>query len=202
MKKTGISLLVTAAYTAVVYYVASPALNIHAGGFWALLISTLAVFTLLEAMGVSILRRKTSLPLQISSLMILLSLAVFLVGALAGAKLFRASEYASLAQKRIEYRDFLEDIPEEKSISSIALMDTESAQIIGNRQMGSLNELVSQFETSDYSTITLNGRPMKVSALRYASFSATCATERKACPVTSRSIRSRRRLSTSGLTKE
>ena len=82
MKKTGISLLVTAVYAAVVYYVASPALSIHAGGFWALLISTLAVFTLLEAMGVSIQRRKTSIPLQLSSLLILISLAVFLLGAL------------------------------------------------------------------------------------------------------------------------
>ena len=170
MKKTGISLLVTAVYAAVVYYVASPALSIHAGGFWALLISTLAVFTLLEAMGVSIQRRKTSLPLQLSSLLILISLAVFLLGALVGTRLFQAGRYASLAEKRIEYRDFLTDIPEEKSISNIALMDTDSAQIIGNRQMGSLSDLVSQFETSDYSTINLNGRPMKVSALRYVSF--------------------------------
>lgn len=170
MKKTSISLLVTAVYAAVVYYVASPALSIHAGGFWALLISTLAVFTLLEAMGVSIQRRKTSIPLQLSSLLILISLAVFLLGALVGTRLFQAGRYASLAEKRIEYRDFLTDIPEEKSISNIALMDTDSAQIIGNRQMGSLSDLVSQFETSDYSTITLNGRPMKVSALRYVSF--------------------------------
>lgn len=170
MKRTGAALLVTAVYAAVVYYVATPALSIHSGGFWALLLSTLAVFTLVESMGVSIQRRKTSIPLQAGSLLILLSLAVFLFGALAGAKLFRAEVYSTLAEQRIEYRDFLADVPEEKSISSIALMDTESAQIIGNRQLGSLSELVSQFETSDYSTITLNDRPMKVSALRYVSF--------------------------------
>lgn len=170
MKKTGLALLGTAVYVAVVYYIASPALNIHSGGFWALLISTLGVFTLLESMGVSIQRKKTSLPMQISSVMILLCLAVFLVGALAGSRLFRAKKFASLAENRIEYRDFLQDVPEEKSISSIALMDTASAQIIGNRQMGSLSDLVSQFETSDYSTITLNDKPMKVSALRYVSF--------------------------------
>lgn len=170
MKKTGAALFVTAVYTAVAYYIATPALNIHSGGFWALLLSALAVFMLLEAMGVSIQRRKTSIPLQVSGVVTLLCLAVFVVGALAGTKLFHARTYSSLAEQRIEYRDFLQDVPEEKSISNIALMDTESARIIGNRQMGSLSELVSQFETSDYSTITLNNHPMKVSALRYVSF--------------------------------
>lgn len=170
MKKTGAALLVTAVYAAATYYIATPALSVHSGGFWALLLSTLAVFTLVESMGVSIQRKKTSLPMQLSSILILLSLAAFLFGALVGLKLFRADEYSSLAASRIEYRDFLEDVPEEKSIASIALMDTASAQIIGNRQMGSLSDLVSQFETSDYSTLTLNDRPMKVSALKYVSF--------------------------------
>ena len=54
MKKTGAALFVTAVYTAVAYYIATPALNIHSGGFWALLLSALAVFMLLEAMGVQL----------------------------------------------------------------------------------------------------------------------------------------------------
>ena len=50
-------------------------------------------------------------------------------------------------------------------------MDSGSAQIIGARALGSLNELVSQFEiNSQYTQINLNGRPMKVSPLEYADF--------------------------------
>ena len=47
-------------------------------------------------------------------------------------------------------------------------MDTDTAVIIGERAIGSLSDVVSQYEvSSDYSTIDYNGSPMKVAALEY-----------------------------------
>ena len=37
-------------------------------------------------------------------------------------------------------------MPETTNVSNIALMDTASATIIGNRTLGSLSQVVSQFE--------------------------------------------------------
>ena len=50
-------------------------------------------------------------------------------------------------------------------------MDTESARIFGNREIGSLSDVVSQYEVADdYNQINISGTPMKVSSLKYASF--------------------------------
>ena len=92
-----------------------------------------------------------------------------LVGWIGSSKLFAASKYAGLIQ--IEDGNFETDIVESKEINDIALMDTDTAVIIGERAIGSLSDVVSQYEvSSDYSTIDYNGSPMKVAALEYAGF--------------------------------
>ena len=49
-------------------------------------------------------------------------------------------------------------------------MDTESARIFGNRKIGSLSDVVSQYEIEpDYTKISIKGQPMKVTGLKYAS---------------------------------
>lgn len=96
--------------------------------------------------------------------------AVGLLCSLASSTLFHAKKYAAIAGP-IETRDFIADTPASETISDIALMDTGSAQIIGARALGSLNELVSQFEINpQYTQINLNGKPMKVTPLEYADF--------------------------------
>ncbi len=104
---------------------------------------------------------------------VLAALAVAAVGivcSFASSTLFHAKRYAAIAGS-IETRDFIADTPASETISNIALMDSDSAQIIGARALGSLNELVSQFEINpQYTQINLNGRPMKVSPLEYADF--------------------------------
>ena len=87
----------------------------------------------------------------------------------ASSKLFCASKYASLIN--IEDGDFQTDIPESRQINDIALMDTSTARIIGERAVGSLSDVVSQYEIeADYTQISIKGQPMKVSGLKYASF--------------------------------
>lgn len=87
------------------------------------------------------------------------------------SKVFNAKRYANIAGVRIEERDFIADTPVSENIDNIALMDTSTAQIIGSRALGSLSELVSQFEINpSYTQINLGGRPMKVTPLEYADF--------------------------------
>ena len=53
----------------------------------------------------------------------------------------------------------------------IALMDTKSARVVGERAIGSLSDLVSQYVINqDYNQIDYNGQPKKVATLEYADF--------------------------------
>lgn len=85
------------------------------------------------------------------------------------ATLFRSRAYANLLP--VDKREFTEDIEQSDQVTDIALMDTESARIFGNRKIGSLSDVVSQYEIeADYTQISIKGQPMKVSGLKYASF--------------------------------
>ena len=62
-------------------------------------------------------------------------------------------------------------MPETEIVNNIALMDTDTAIKMGNRTLGALSNVVSQYEISDnYKQINYNGMPQKVSTLEYADF--------------------------------
>ena len=82
--------------------------------------------------------------------------------------IFRADDYSQLIQ--VEEKSFEEDYPE-IDLNQIPLMDRDTAQRLGDRQLGSMNELVSQFVTSDsYTQISIQDEPYRVTPLEYASF--------------------------------
>ena len=65
--------------------------------------------------------------------------------------------------------EFTEDI-EELSFDKIPLLDKGTAEILGDRKMGSMVDMVSQFEVDNiYSQINYKDNPVRVSPLRYAS---------------------------------
>lgn len=162
------------------YYVVFPAISIHETGFWG----TVLVICLVLSIGFALqsLRGMTgSGGVHLSDIKgmpalakVFLALAVLVVvlfigGSLAGSTIFRARAYASLLP--VKNYEFSEDIEETDKVTDIALMDTESARKFGNRKIGSLSEVVSQYEVeSDYTQISIQGHPMKVSGLKYASF--------------------------------
>ena len=62
-------------------------------------------------------------------------------------------------------------IIQEIDLSQVPLIDRDTAQRLGDRQLGSMNEYVSQFVTSDaYTQINIDGKPYRVTPLEYASF--------------------------------
>ena len=69
----------------------------------------------------------------------------------------------------VEARNFSGDI-EEADYRSIPLLDKDSAALLGDRKMGSLVDMVSQFEVADdYTQINYNNVPVRVTPLVYAS---------------------------------
>ena len=66
------------------------------------------------------------------------------------------------------YMEDLKDV-EELSFDKIPLLDKDTAALLGDRKMGSMVDMVSQFEADDiYSQINYKGNPVRVTPLKYA----------------------------------
>ena len=97
--------------------------------------------------------------------------AILLVGVLGwvvSLDLFpgNAEKYANVL--KTEPQTFAEDI-QEVNYKQIPVIDRDSAILLGNREMGSIPDYVSQFEVDNlYSQINYKGAPVRVSPLGYA----------------------------------
>ena len=162
------------------YYAYFPAINIHLEIFWTTLIVVFLSLAIILGAKSSIsqmvgrLSKKPSIKefswfAKLCSVLVNVCVGVLIVGSALGATLFRSRAYANLLP--VDKREFTEDIEQSDQVTDIALMDTESARIFGNRKIGSLSDVVSQYEIEpDYTQISIKGQPMKVSGLKYASF--------------------------------
>ena len=95
-------------------------------------------------------------------------LALGLLGWITSLDLFpgNAEKYANVL--KTDTLNFAEDI-QEVDYSQIPVIDRDSAILLGNREMGSIPDYVSQFEISPlYSQINYQGKPVRVSPLGYA----------------------------------
>lgn len=158
-------------------YIFLPAWNIHAVEMWIFILFLLAVF-----LGVVILRlymRKiTTKPsrveknMQNAPIAIAAVIVVFMVfAALFGSEIFNAKRYASIIAEDITEMNWEETVENKETVTDIALMDTNTASVFGNRTLGSLSDIVSQYDVSGaYTQVNLNGKPMKISLLEYESF--------------------------------
>lgn len=162
------------------YYAYFPAINIHLEIFWTTLIVVFLSLAIILGAKSSIsqmvgrLSKKPSIKefswfAKLCSVLVIVCVGVLIVGSALGATLFRSRAYANLLP--VDKLEFTEDIEQSDQVTDIALMDTESARIFGNRKIGSLSDVVSQYEIEpDYTQISIKGQPMKVSGLKYASF--------------------------------
>lgn len=90
-----------------------------------------------------------------------------IAGFLSGSRILHARAYSRI----LTVQDGgTEMIPSAEGTSSIALMDTPSAQMLGNREIGALSHVVSQYDVSSYTQLDYQGKPVKTSPLRYAGF--------------------------------
>ena len=94
---------------------------------------------------------------------------VLIVGTVISSVVLNATAYANVIT--VEERVFEEDMPETKEITNIALMDTNSARMLGDRKLGALSSVVSQYVVSDdYTQINYQGKPIKITHLEYDGF--------------------------------
>lgn len=172
MKKIKTKLLIAVLVILVLgiyYYTALPAINIHATEFWVFLIILIILAGLLFVRKKNLDRYelKESKGLKVILGLLAAVVIVYLAGTLLSSPVVNAKKYQQLMT--VENGEFTTDI-EELSFDQIPLLDRDSATLLGNRKMGSMVDMVSQFEVDGlYSQINYNDRPVRVSPLRYAS---------------------------------
>ncbi len=170
--RTAVNLLVTLVFGAIYYYVVLPPINLKASEFYVFVILLCAVYAFcamltsgFQGEGVkgyfSFVKKQCRIPLIITVGL----LATAIVGGILGWQLFRAKDYRELLQ--VDPGDFAAEV-EEISFDQIPMLDADSAKKLGNRKLGELADMVSQFEVADdYTQINYKGRPVRVTPLRY-----------------------------------
>jgi len=180
VKRHFISILITLIFGAISFYVTLPELNIHSTGLMGFIISLCVVYGIVylitggfrpkvEQVDLKELKHiklsKQSATVKVLLGIIAACLLVMLIGNIWGAKLFNAKRYRELLT--VEEGNFTADVSE-ITYDHIPRLDLQSAQKLGDRKMGELSDMVSQFTVMDnYTQINYKGRPVRVTPLAY-----------------------------------
>lgn len=177
MKKNNrivLALLIGTALTALSYYLMLPPINIYSTGFWTYLLLVICFYGLPLGVvkGLSGAAKGAAVKPKINKVFLAIAavpVAVLVLGGIISSTFFNALKYASVIE--VQQADFSEDMPEADVVTNISLMDTASATILGNRELGALSDVVSQYNMSyDYNQINYQGTPKKVANLEYVDF--------------------------------
>lgn len=184
--KIVLTVIIGTLLTGAAYYIMLPPINIHSAGFWAFLIIPIVAYSfpfILTKKGeqgqnrnknsnVKFNVKPVSFDIKLNKLPIILScipIAVIILGGIISSDIFNAQKYANVIT--VTEAVFETDMKETDEVTNIALMDSESAQIFGNRTLGKLSDVVSQYEIGErYTQINFGGKPKKVANLEYAGF--------------------------------
>ena len=169
-----INLIVTIVAGFIYFYVELPPINLHSAAFYSffLFLSVVYCITAVITSGIyrqaengknfwKLLKGSCIVPLIVIGAVFV----IYVVGGLLSSVVIRSGAYAKLIT--VETGDFTQDI-EEISFDQIPMLDRDSAEKLGDRKLGELADMVSQFEVADnYTQINYKGRPVRVTPLRY-----------------------------------
>lgn len=156
-------LLITLVIMFIFYFFTLPAINLRAAEFYTFLIIAIVVFNALNLFFGNLRIFRT---IKYSVFLVIALLVIPALGNFFAQPLFRAKAYSRLIT--VEDASFADTV-EEISYDKVPIVDRDAAAIIGDRQMGSVEEVVSQFDINDnYAQINVKSVPMRVSPLAYS----------------------------------
>lgn len=172
MKKSLIiRILSTIVFALLLFYITIPAINLHSMGFWCYLLIIFLFYkisAIIDIKDITIINNKSLLKGYKAYVVVLAMFAIIVLVNIMVSPFIDAKGYS----QRITIDDstnFVDDI-EEVNFNSLPLLDKSSSQKLGDRVMGQMPELVSQFYVSDlYTQINYNNDIVRVTPLEYAS---------------------------------
>ena len=176
VKSIFISAVVTIVVALLGFYVNLPALSIHNAGLLVDVCVLTAIFVVVymflqkrnpivqkfEIVGV----KNIPTPFKVLGIVVVACIVIGIIGSLSGSVIFNSKRYQTLLE--VETGNFNEDV-DAISYDKIPTLDSASAIKLGDKKMGSLSDLVSQFSVMDdyYTQINYNGTPVRVTPLEY-----------------------------------
>lgn len=183
LKKVFKNVILTIIFAAIVYYFMLPPMNLKSMEFYVFAIVVLLVFAGLMGLSLGVRTEermfgsiRINVPFggqKVKGLKVILGIAgilavILVVGQFISAEIFHASKYQKLMP--IAEREFAEDISQ-ISLNEVPVVDKDTAIRLGNRKLGELVDLVSQFEVDEnaysYTQINYNDVPTRVAPLIY-----------------------------------
>ena len=177
-KWLAVLILVALLVIAGAYWWFHPSINIHSTDFWGfvfivILLPLFLIFWVRSKQYKTGTKEVTknegkAKTFRILSFVPVAVVALVAIGAVMSMSIFpgNAEKYSNVL--KTDTLEFAQDI-KEVNYSEIPVIDRDSAILLGNREMGSIPEYVSQFEVSNlYSQINYQGTPVRVSPLGYA----------------------------------
>ncbi|MGB4024115.1 MAG: CvpA family protein [Acutalibacteraceae bacterium] len=165
------NVIVTLVVSAIVYYFTLPVFNIHSLDLYFFLGLVVAIYSFVAWINSSAKNPsgdKTFFERQLVSGVTIIGVLVGVVaiGAIASSALFRADSYSKLID--VSSGKFETDI-EEVDFSSVPMIDLDSTEMLGDRKIGELEDMISQFSVDDYYTqINYKNKPVRVTPLKYS----------------------------------
>ena len=172
MKKNIINLIITVVLALGLYYLFLPPINLSSPAFWIYLLFIALIYLFLNLSNVEIVfnrlvfKNNVKVLVYIVSGCLLVFVGIMIVNFIV-CPLFNSKAYAS----RItidEEGNFAEDI-KPVNFNETALLDKDSSIKLGDRVMGEMTDLVSQFSVSNlYTQINYNSDIVRVTPLEYS----------------------------------
>lgn len=157
-----VSLGITAAIMLVYFFFALPALNPMSGEFYSFFIIALVIFNALHLLFGKGGKQKLG---SISVILLIIALLLPVLLSFFSGPFFHAKRYSQLIH--VENGVFEQDVST-ISLQQIPIVDRDAAQVIGEKQLGTLTELVSQFVIDpNYPQVNIAGKPVRISPLQY-----------------------------------
>ncbi len=170
-KRSIISLIITLVIGVIIYFVQLPPINITSISFWSYVMFMLAIYLFLntvsriDSKGINFDFKKSKI---IIIILVTIPLAILLTNFVL-SPVFNASAYAkriNVIEDTLE-SNFTSEI-DEVDFNALPLLDKDSSSRLGDRVMGQMPELVSQFYVSSlYTQINYNNEIIRVTPLEY-----------------------------------
>ena len=165
----------TLLFAFIVYYLTIPAINLHNIGFYVYLLFILGFYILICTAtffdGVNVISKVRKIPRKTLLLLEILGgvVGVIIIVNIACSPLFNSKSWANRISIN-EENNFTDDISE-VDFNKVPLLDKDSSQKLGDRVMGQMSELVSQFYVSNlYTQINYNNEIVRVTPIEYNGF--------------------------------
>ena len=169
------SILITLCFACISYYFVHPAIDIHHLGFYQFLLGILVVFLVLQSIFdvAFVVENLQTGRIRVSNnkaaklwLLIPGGFVLVMLIMMINSPMFLAQKYYQRIQ--IDTSKSFQDNIAEVDFTKLPLLDKKSSEKLGDRVMGGMSELVSQYDVSDeYTQINYNDEIIRVTPLEY-----------------------------------